>query len=111
MWIPEKISENNERQAAFTAVVVHADAYEVELSGTQGSGSGVQFLPYGIESVPPGGAAVVAVPSGRRLCVCGVQSQKRLGLEPGEVGLYSSGGASIVLKNDGRVLINGAEIR
>ena len=30
-------------------------------------------------------------------------------LEPGEVMLYSAGGASIVLKNNGKVLINGRE--
>ncbi len=32
------------------------------------------------------------------------------GLEPGEVMLYSKGGASIVLKNNGSVLINGREV-
>ena len=31
-------------------------------------------------------------------------------LEPGELMLYSSGGANIVLKNDGQVLINGTSI-
>ena len=30
-------------------------------------------------------------------------------LDEGELMLYSKGGASIVLKNDGRVLINGRE--
>jgi len=32
------------------------------------------------------------------------------GLQEGEVKLSSAGGASIVLKNDGRVLINGREV-
>ena len=31
-------------------------------------------------------------------------------LEEGELMLYSKGGASIVLKNDGRVLVNGKEL-
>ena len=31
-------------------------------------------------------------------------------LNPGEVMLFSSGGASIVLKNNGKVLINGKEV-
>ena len=31
-------------------------------------------------------------------------------LQEGELMLYSKGGASIVLKNDGRVLVNGQEL-
>ena len=31
-------------------------------------------------------------------------------VQAGEVMLYSKGGASLVLKNDGRVLINGREV-
>ena len=32
------------------------------------------------------------------------------GLEEGEIMLRSKGGASLVLKNDGRVLVNGREL-
>ncbi len=46
-----------------------------------------------------------------RTSVCvslGVLGQEQ-SLSEGELMLYSKGGASIVLKNDGRVLINGRE--
>ncbi len=107
MWIPKAISENSGIEQPFTAQVVFADGESVNLAGAQGSGKAIQFLPYGIESVPPNGSRAVAVPTGRTLCVCGTQTEGKLELEPGEIGLFSSGGASIVLKNDGSVVING----
>ena len=104
MWISETIAENGNRAEAFTAETAISVGSSVRLSGSQ-SGC-VQFLPYGIESVPPKGEKAVVVKAGRTLCALGFQSANTE-LEPGEIGLFSKGGASIVLKNDGSVLING----
>ncbi|MEE0264091.1 MAG: hypothetical protein UD936_00540 [Acutalibacteraceae bacterium] len=65
--------------------------------------------PYGIASVIPKGTRVVAVPVGDTAVCIGAQQQAD-GLKEGELMLFSSGGASIVLKNDGKVLINGKEV-
>ncbi len=62
--------------------------------------------PFGIVYNPPLGEKSVVLPVvGGQVCV-GVVSPD-MGLEPGELMLYSKGGASIVLKNSGEVIING----
>ena len=65
--------------------------------------------PFGIISVPPVGAKAVVTPTEQGFIYTGVIGQNAE-LEPGELMLYSSGGANIVLKNDGQVLINGTSI-
>ncbi len=64
--------------------------------------------PYGFVSAAPEGECAVVLPLRDGEAGLGVLHSGS-GLEPGEVMLYSKGGASIVLKNDGRVLINGRE--
>lgn len=63
--------------------------------------------PFGVISIPPTGAKAVVTPTEQGFIYTGVLSQPAE-LEPGELMLYSSGGANIVLKNNGQVLINGA---
>ena len=66
--------------------------------------------PYGIAYVPPVGEGAVVVPfEGGEACV-GVVSKVSHKLKRGELMLYSAGGASILLKNDGSVLINGEKV-
>ncbi|MCD8025629.1 MAG: hypothetical protein LUF33_01485 [Clostridiales bacterium] len=65
-------------------------------------------LPYGIVSIPPIGERAVVLPLDDGEVSLGVIADGA-GLEPGEVMLRSSGGAAIVLKNSGKVLINGEE--
>ena len=66
--------------------------------------------PYGYVSLPVVGSEAVFSPISSEFFYLGCKIKNRENLRPGEVGLYSYGGASIVLKNDGRVLINGNEI-
>lgn len=66
-------------------------------------------FPYGIVSVPPTGEKAIVLPLDDGEVGLGVISGN-VGLNEGEVMLYSKGGASIILKNDGRVLINGKEV-
>ncbi len=106
MWLSDRTGSKN-RSGAFLAAVVYSDGAGVQLSDTQGGTAGTQFLPYGIISVPPKGARAAAVEAGGRVCVVGIESGTEMYLEPGEIGLYSAGGASLVLKNDGSVYING----
>ena len=65
--------------------------------------------PYGVVAIPPKGTSAVVLPTGNT-AVCLGTPQKNTDLQEGEIMLFSSGGASIVLKNDGRVLINGREL-
>ena len=80
-----------------TAVAASGEHKELELC-----------FPYGLVSVPPAGERAVVLPLEDGEAGLGVLSSGE-GLEEGEVMLYSKGGASVVLKNDGRVIINGRE--
>ena len=64
------------------------------------------IAPYGIAYNPPLGEASVVLPLVSEQACVGVVAQDK-NLEEGELMLYSKGGASIVLKNDGSVVING----
>lgn len=66
-------------------------------------------FPYGIVSVPPTGERAVVLPLDDGEVGLGVIANSSQ-LQEGELMLYSKGGASIVLKNDGRVLVNGQEL-
>ena len=65
--------------------------------------------PYGVLSIPPAGERAVVLPLDDGEVSIGVLAAAE-NLSEGEVMLRSSGGASIVLKNDGTVLINGRVI-
>lgn len=65
-------------------------------------------VPYGLASVPPVGESAVVLPLEDGELSLGVVA-KTHNLDEGEVMLFSKGGASIVLKNNGKVLINGKE--
>ena len=70
--------------------------------------------PYGIKSLPPAGENAVGVAAGEKVFCLGVEIDPE-GLQPGELVLFSSGGAKITLTRDGkiqlegRVFINGTE--
>lgn len=64
--------------------------------------------PYGLASVPPVGENAVVLPLEDGELSLGIIA-KAHNLSEGEVMLFSKGGASIVLKNNGKVLINGRE--
>ena len=95
MWIPK-----------------NASAADDKLSGMVTSGDmtvGETVAPYGIAYSPKSDEKAVILQIGSANYILGVCSFAPFELQPGEVGLYSSGGASIILKNDGKVLINGTE--
>ncbi len=66
--------------------------------------------PWGIFSVPIQGADVLSLRlSGESACL-GVLQTLPDTLQPGEILLQSAGGASILLKNDGAIVLNGTVI-
>ncbi len=62
--------------------------------------------PFGIAYNPPQNEKSVVLPIENTSACIGVVSKNK-DLKPGEIMLFSSGGASIVLKNNGDVVING----
>ncbi|MCI9274082.1 MAG: hypothetical protein HFE39_09055 [Clostridiales bacterium] len=66
--------------------------------------------PYGVTALPVQGAAAVLLElEGQAVCA-GVEQAVPPGLEPGEIALCSSGGARIILKNDGTIHLNATVI-
>ena len=109
MWLMNYITKNSitapkaERGGVKSSgKTVAGDASE-ELRGIKGC------APFGCASVVPVGEAAGVLPLANGEVSLGVLA-KNVELDEGEVMLSSKGGASIVLKNDGRVLINGKAV-
>ncbi len=103
MWISQQIIAAQKRQPA---------AELTEVTGTavmQGANEyrGVPLCaPWGIAYMPPNTAqAVVVGTNAGNTCVGTIVESK--GLAPGELMLFSAGGACVYLKNSGEVVING----
>ena len=109
MWLMNYITKNS------------ITAPKAERGGVKSSGNTVSVdsseehreikccVPYGFASVVPVGESAVVLQLANGEVSLGVLA-KNVELDEGEVMLSSKGGASIVLKNDGRVLINGKAV-
>ena len=82
----------------------------VSVSSTRDYGAVPLIAPAGIAYVPSVGSPTMVIDGAGGAVCLGVIAPSQSELEPGELMLYSSGGASIVLKNNGKVLINGREV-
>lgn len=103
MWISRQIiSSQSRKPSADMAVVTDTDA-------ARGSGEylGLPFAgPWGIAYLPPNEAQAVIVSTSSGDACVGTLTREQ-GLKPGELLLYSSGGAKIYLKSNGDIEING----
>lgn len=109
MWLMSYITKNS---------ITSPNAVKGSVDGIKSDGLSVasssehkqlgSCLPYGVISVPPVGERAVVLPLDDGEINLGVLAHNN-SIAPGEVMLMSKGGASVVLKNDGRVLINGKE--
>ncbi|MCI1965724.1 MAG: hypothetical protein LKJ17_06295 [Oscillospiraceae bacterium] len=103
MWISQKI-------IASQAVKPSADLARMTGSAAaQGRNEyrGLPFAgPWGIAYQPPNAAqAVIVTTSAGDTCIGTLAADRQL--KPGELLLYSSGGAELYLKNNGDIVING----
>lgn len=93
----------NERKTAETGVVTTGGG-AISVRTDMERRSPVVAAPYGMAVCLPQGTKVVMLPESG---VCLGAVNDAAGLEPGEVRLFSAGGAEIRLKADGSVVING----
>lgn len=103
MWLSKKMAGDLRREP--TAEVARMTGS----STAQGSGEYRDFAlvaPWGIAYMPPDAARAVLVNSTEGM-VCAGAVVEETALEPGELLLFSQGGARIYLKNSGEVVING----
>ncbi len=110
MWLTSFLSKGKVNAPATKGSITGAGASSVCVDASTQHRNVAVVAPYGYLYVPPVGEDAVIVPfDGGEACV-GVVTRLSENLQRGEVMLCSAGGASIVLKNDGSVLINGVDV-
>lgn len=103
MWMPKQLVGRSERKPEMQEGIVTASRGTVVVQGESETRGMRVALPWGMESLPPEGSPALVFPS---LGICtGIVSQAAV--EPGELAFRSLGGAEIILKNSGEVIING----
>lgn len=100
MWLTKQL-----KQEAFPRVSSGevAGGGTLAVQGEREYRSPEQLLPYGFSSLAAGGRKAVMLDG---YCA-GISALPDASLDEGEVRLYSAGGAEILLKNTGEVVING----
>ncbi len=104
MWLSRRF-KGNEQSAAETGVVTLSTGDMTESSSSMPSRHSECFAPYGYSSVIPVGEKVLIVNGASGAAVAGAKMDAGA-LDQGEVEIKSLGGARILLKNDGSVVIN-----
>ncbi len=111
MWLSKSIEEQTRRtRGAEDARVTASRGARIDASGTKPHGELRCVAPFGIASVMPDGVQAVILPIGGESVAIGALAQNLSELSPGEVMLYSAGGARLILKNDGSIIANGRVI-
>lgn len=112
MWMNEYIAaRSGNREGTAIGQVGDAVNGRVSVSATRDYHRLPMLLPAGIVCIPTQGAPTVVMETPGGAVCAGVITQPPDDLKPGELMLSSAGGATVVLKNDGRVLINGREVQ
>lgn len=110
MWLTSFLSKEKSGLKAAKGNITASHERKVQVNASTQYRDVPVVAPYGIAYVPPVGEGAVIVPyEGGEACV-GVIASQPVNLQRGELMLYSAGGASIVLRNDGSVLINGNKV-
>lgn len=111
MWLTSFMAKNiGDKKAAPAGEITGVSGNRVEVNSSSRHSNVPVVTPYGFISIPPVSSQAVVITSAVGDVCAGVMNQNTQKLEPGEVMICSAGGASILLKNDGRVLINGKEV-
>lgn len=110
MWLTNHLVANQGVHTADTAEVTGHDRGAVRALNDREYRKLPLLCPAGICSLPTQGEQAVVLPLAGGATCAGVIRPAPEGLQPGELRLCSSGGAEILLKNDGTILLNGRVI-
>lgn len=102
MWLSKR--ERAARPVSAVNGVVTSDGESLSVLADLERRGPTVAAPYGFASSPPQGEKVVMLADSG---VCLGSVNRAEGLRPGEVRLFSAGGAQILLRADGAVVING----
>ncbi len=111
MWIGRNMANDNKPDAVTTGGVNCSADRRLSASSQNGRSQYAIVSPAGIISSPASGAdAVVIETSSGQLCLGVVTPYHGFDVSPGEIALWSDGGAVLKLANDGKIYANGREI-
>ena len=105
MWLSQILTQENESVQAEHGTVMLNTADGMETEGTAKARHLTQYAPYGYQAKVPVGEEVLllAMPDG--IAAAGTRAVPSP-LPAGEIEITSAGGASLLLRNDGCVVIN-----
>jgi phage gp45-like len=107
MWLLNYVTKNSiTESSAEKGSIKSVDGATVQVDASSDFKRIPVVVPYGVYYVPPVGEESVVISVGGEDFCLGTLG-KEANLSSGELMLRSAGGASIVLKNDGHVYING----
>ena len=111
MRLSKNISEMGSKGVSCTSGRVHYSAdRRIAASAADGRSQFALIAPSGMYYIPSKNEDAVVIPTDSgRMCIGVRIPYNTYNLEPGELLLRSEGGTMIVLKNDGKVIINGEE--
>ncbi|WP_297131038.1 hypothetical protein [uncultured Eubacterium sp.] len=104
----KKIVATSENEVAEKGKVTLSDN-QFEAGATVTKRNIDSYAPYGYQSVPPINEDIIMLESNDGAVVLGTLN-KNCDIESGEVKVSSLGGAYIILKNDGNIVLNGLVI-
>lgn len=110
MWISRYVTDHSFTAPSPGVGEVRSSGAKISVSASADHLGVPAAAPYGVAYVPPIGSRSLILPTDAGAVCLGVIEAPDAELEQGELMLYSAGGARIVLKNDGRVLINGRAV-
>lgn len=108
MWMSKRIVATSEKEVAEKGKVTLSDN-QLEVGATVTRRNIDSYAPYGYKSVPPVDEDVIMLESNDGAVVLGALSKDE-DIESGEVKISSLGGAYIILKNNGDIVLNGLVI-
>lgn len=109
MWLTGYIAKENQNQPSKGNVTAGSNG-TVDFSGSSQYSNVEMAVPFGISYNPPDNEKGIILPCNGTRMMIGVSAGIDESLEPGELRLFSRGGASVTLKNDGKVYINGKAV-
>lgn len=113
MWISKKLAQSaNQAQNDNTEIgnlSISTDDLVAAISSCE-KRKITFYSPLGIEFLPSVGQNVLLISCGNRTVCAGVEMNKTSKLKPGELRLFSQGGANILLRNNGSIELNNSVV-
>ncbi|MCI9575500.1 MAG: hypothetical protein HFJ84_02255 [Clostridiales bacterium] len=108
MWMARKIIASRPEEGALQlGMVTRAGESRVAVQGEGDYYDLPLAAPWGMACVPPEGSQAMLIPGGPEGGVCFGTVMQADGLNAGEIRLRSAGGAEVLLRNNGDVVVNG----